>query len=132
MAEKDRDPKIAPQAGQHRPSLRDFDAYADRNGQDLGQDSPLDVGRPAKLQSLLAEDPGWQAETARTASGFPRQDSLSGGSIETSEATAAETPPENLRRISDPTLSPADKNPAAAAIERATAVNGEDDPQGNR
>lgn len=103
-----------------RPSLRDFDPYADRNGQDMGQDSPLDVARPGKLQKLLNEDPGWQAETARIASGLSRVDSVEGGSIETSEATAAETPAETIRRISDPTLGPQDKDATAEAIARMT------------
>ncbi|MBB5763421.1 hypothetical protein ABEV34_15820 [Methylorubrum rhodesianum] len=95
--------------GQHesdRDSLRDFNANADRNGQDLGQDSPLDVARPADLQRALQEDPSWEAQVARTASGFDRRDSIAGGSVESVEATEAETPSENLRRISDPTFSP--------------------------
>jgi hypothetical protein len=87
-----------------RPSLRDFDAYADRNGQNFGQDNPHDLARPAELQDALARDPSWQAETARLASGHARIDSIEGGSIATSEATEAETPAENLRRISDPSL----------------------------
>lgn len=93
-------------AGSEHESLRDFNAYADRNGQDFGQDSPLDVARPADLQRALQEDPGWQAQTARTASGFDRRDSIAGGSVESVEATEAETPPENLRRISDPSFTP--------------------------
>ncbi len=83
-------------------SLRDFNAHADRNGQDLGQDSPLDVARPAELERARQEDPSWQAETARTASGFHRRDSTEGGTVGSVEATEAETPSENLRRISDP------------------------------
>ncbi|MEH3145676.1 MAG: hypothetical protein PGN34_10065 [Methylobacterium frigidaeris] len=85
-----------------RPNLRDFDAYADRNGQDLGQDDPSDLARPADLQRRLNGDPDWDAETARVASDRQRLDSTAGGSIETVEATEAETPEENLRRISDP------------------------------
>ena len=88
-----------------RPSLRSFNPNADRNGQDFGQDSPLDVARPAGLQKHMNEDPNGPAETARLASDKQRIDSISGGSIETSDATAAETPPENIRRISDPSLS---------------------------
>ncbi|ARO55025.1 hypothetical protein B2G69_13430 [Methylorubrum zatmanii] len=87
-------------------SLRDFNANADRNGQDFGQDSPLDVARPADLQRALQEDPGGEAQVARTASDFDRRDSVAGGSIESVEATEAETPPENLRRISDPSYAP--------------------------
>ena len=88
-----------------RPSLRSFNLHADHNGQDLGQDSPLDVAHPADLQRHMNEGPNGPAETARLASDQQRLDSIEGGSIETSEATAAETPPENIRRISDPSLS---------------------------
>ena len=113
MASTDRD----------RPSLKDFDAYTDRNGQDLGADSPLDVGLPSRTQADLKSEPDGTAETARIASGTPGEDA--------SDQTAAETPPENLRRISDP--SPAKSSPAKPsgaaeeAIERATAAVGEDD-----
>ena len=110
-------------ANEKRPSLRDFDAYADRNGQDFGQDSPLDVARPGKLQEELNSDPSWQAEVARIASDGPRLDAIGGGSIATSEQTAAETPPENIRRISDPSLPP----PDIEALDRAAAPNGSDD-----
>lgn len=106
-----------------RPSLKSFDAYADRNGQDLGQDDPRDVGNPADLRHAMTEDPGRQAEAARIASGSERLDATEGGSVATVEATEAETPPENLRRIGDP----ASRGPAASeAIERATAAVGED------
>jgi hypothetical protein len=88
-----------------RSNLREFDAYADRNGQDLGQDAARDVGRPAELQREMHSDPSWQAETARTASGSHRVDSVSGGSIASVEATEAETPPENLRHIGDASTS---------------------------
>jgi hypothetical protein len=106
-----------------RDSLRSFNPYADRNGQDFGQDSPLDVARPKDLQRALNEDPGWQAETARIASDEPRLDSITGGSVETVEATEAETPAENLRHISDATLSPADKDATAQAIERMSQAS---------
>jgi len=123
MASTDRD----------RPSLKDFDAYTDRNGQDLGADSPLDVGIPSRTQADLKSEPDGTAETARIASGTPGEDA--------SDQTAAETPPENLRRISDPSPaepSPAEPSPAKPslakpsgaaeeAIERATAAVGEDD-----
>lgn len=108
MTETDRD----------RPSLKEFDAYTDRNGQDLGGESPLDVGIPSRTQSDLMSEPDGTAETARIASGTPGEDA--------SDATAAETPPENLRRISDP--SPSKPSGAAEeAIERATAAVGQDD-----
>ena len=103
MTQSNRDRKDTPSSD--RPSLRDFNPHADRNGQDFGQDSPLDVAHPADLQKHLNENPNGPAETARLASDRQRLDSVGGGSIETSEATAAETPPENIRRISDPSLS---------------------------
>ncbi|MGU3537938.1 hypothetical protein [Methylobacterium sp. A54F] len=89
-----------------RPSLREFDAYTDRNGQDLGEDSPLDVGRPEAMKRAREEDPSWQAETARVASDFQRVDAVQGGSVASVEATEAETPPENLRHISDASTTP--------------------------
>lgn len=101
-----------------RPSLRQFDAYTDRNGQDLGQDSPLDLARPADLQRALTQDPSWQAETARLASGQQRLDSIAGGSVATSEATAAETPPETIERLGDATLTPEDQDATAQAVSR--------------
>ena len=87
-----------------RPSLRDFNPHADQNGHSMGQDSPVDLAHSADLQKHLNEDPGGEAETARLASSLQRRDSVEGGSIETSDATAAETPAENIRRISDPSL----------------------------
>lgn len=90
-----------------RPNLRDFDAYTDRNGQDLGQDlgqdDARDVGLPGSLQETLQNDPGGEAEAARIASDFPRRDAVEGGTIASVEAVEAATPPENLRHISDPT-----------------------------
>ena len=102
MTQNQRDNK---RPGDDHRSLRDFNLYADRNGQDFGQDSPLDVARPDELQKHLNENPNGPAETARLASDRQRLDSIEGGSIETSEATAAETPPENIERISDASLS---------------------------
>ncbi|GJD95811.1 hypothetical protein [Methylobacterium iners] len=98
-----------------RPSLKDFDAYTDRNG-DVGQEDARDVGIAARTQADLRRDPMAQAEAARWASGTPRQDAT--------DATEAETPPENLRRISDPTPKSTD---AAEAIDRATAAVGKDE-----
>ena len=97
-----------------RQSLKDFDAYADRNGQDLGQDSPLDVGLPQNTQADLKRDPSGDAEAARIASGMPGQDAT--------DATEAETPPENLRRLRGETDSS-----TSEAIDRATAAVGQDD-----
>jgi len=54
-----------------RPSLKDFNATADRNGQDLGQDSALDVGLPQRTQADLKSNPSGEAEAARIASGTP-------------------------------------------------------------
>ncbi len=103
-----------------RPSLKAFDAYADRNGQDLGTDSPLDVGLPSRTQADLKSNPDGQAEAARIASGTPLQDA--------SEQTEAETPAENLRRISDPSTSaPQPDATAQEAIERATAAVGQEE-----
>lgn len=100
----------------NRPSLKDFSAGTDRNGQDLGQDSPLDVGTAARTQADLKRDPAGDAETARIASGMSSEDAT--------DATEAETPPENLRRIRG------EGEPGTAineAIARATASVGEDD-----
>ncbi|WP_232627869.1 hypothetical protein [Methylobacterium sp. Leaf118] len=103
-----------------RPSLKEFDATADRNGQDLGGGSPLDVGRPARTQAELRSNPDGEAEAARIASGLPGQDAT--------DQTAAETPAENLRRISDPsTGSPEPDEAAKEAIERATAAVGSEE-----
>lgn len=98
-----------------RPTLKDFDAYADRNGQDLGQDSPSDLGVPQRTQGDLKRDPQGQAETARIASGTPGEDAT--------DATEAETPPENLARLRGEGSTGA----AEEAIERATAAVGQDD-----
>ena len=108
-------------------NLKSFDAYRDENGQNMGQDEPTDVARPAEMQRLMASDPSWQAETARIASGHARIDSIEGGSIETSDQTAAETPPENIARISDasgdvggPKVA-GESAAAKEAVERATS-----------
>lgn len=104
MSRKSDTPQGTPDSAT-RSNLREFDAYADRNGQDVGQDETRDVGRPAELQRELDSDPGWQAETARIASGHQRLDSVGGGSIASVEATEAETPAENLRHIGDASTS---------------------------
>ncbi|AWN34856.1 hypothetical protein [Methylobacterium radiodurans] len=98
-----------------RPTLKEFDAYADRNGQDLGQDSARDIGLAQRTQSDLKRDPQGQAETARIASGTPGQDAT--------DATEAETPRENLDRLRGEGQSGATEE----AIERATAAVGQDD-----
>jgi hypothetical protein len=99
-----------------RPTLKDFDAYADRNGQDLGQDSARDLGLAERTQSDLKRDPQGQAETARIASGTPGQDAT--------DATEAETPRENLDRLRG---QQGQSDAAREAIERATAAVGQDD-----
>lgn len=98
-----------------RPSLKSFDAYTDRNGQDLGQDSPLDIGLPQNTQTDLRRDPAGDAEAARIASGLPRQDAT--------DTKEAETPPENLRRLRGESTDAS----TAEAIDRATAAVGQDD-----
>ncbi|MFJ7438024.1 hypothetical protein ACIQW5_10240 [Methylorubrum thiocyanatum] len=106
-----------------RPSLKEFDADADRNGQDFGTASPLDVGVPARTQGDLKSNPDGTAETARLASGTDR----SAAARDAVDQTEAETPPENLRRISDPS-SPTQPDAAAQeAIERATAAVGQEE-----
>ncbi|MGH1569609.1 hypothetical protein ACRAWG_01705 [Methylobacterium sp. P31] len=99
-----------------RPSLKDFDAYADRNGQDLGQTSPLDVGLAAKTQVDLKRDPAGDAQAARIASGTPGSDATG--------ATEAETPRKNLDRLKGQAGSGTD---LSEAIDRATAAVGQDD-----
>jgi len=102
-----------------RPSLKDFDAYADRNGQDLGQNDARDIGLPGRTQGDLKGDPSGEAETARIASGTPGSDAT--------DETEAETPPENLRRIGDAAQKSGEPQGAAAeAIDRATAPVGTD------
>ena len=106
-------------------NLKSFDAYRDENGQFMGQDSPTDLARPNDLQRELNSDPSWEAETARGASGFARRDSVEGGTVESSDQTTAETPPENIAHISDASLTPADREGAGAAakeaVDRATS-----------
>jgi len=103
-----------------RPSLKDFDAYADRNGQDLGQDNARDIGLPSQTQGDLKGNPMGEAETARIASGTPSSDAT--------DETAAETPPANLKQIGDAAQKAAatPSSTAAEAIDRATAPVGTD------
>ena len=89
-----------------RPSLKDFNPNVDRNSQGLGQDNPTDVARPAGLRKQLDRNPSGEAETARLASSQQRRDSLEGGSIETSDATAAESAPGTVEHLSDASLAP--------------------------
>lgn len=103
-----------------RPSLKDFNPNADRNGQDLGQDSPLDMGLPANTQADLKRDPAGDAEAARIASGTPGSDAT--------DATEAETPPENLKKLQGEFGNTSGKGSnLGEAIDRATAAVGQDD-----
>ena len=112
------------QTAPDRPSLREFDADADRNGQNFGTDSPLDLGVPSRTQADLKSNPDGTAETARIASGTDR----SGASRDAVDQTEAETPEENLRRISDPSSRTEPDATAQEAIERATAAVGQEEP----
>lgn len=103
-------------AGPRHDNLKSFDAYADENGQNMGQDAPTDVADPASLRRKLAGDPGGEAETARLASGTKGEGH--------DAATAAEAP-EATRRLGDASAGP--KAPAGDAIERATAALGKED-----
>ena len=94
-----------PREKQGKASLRSFNASIDENGQNLGQDDPLAVGHPENLRRQLDSNPGGEAETARLASSQPRRDSLEGGSIATSDATAAESAPGTIEHLSDASLS---------------------------
>lgn len=102
-----------------RPSLKEFDAYADRNGQDLGQEDARDVGLPGRTRADLERNPMGEAETARIASGRTLDDAT--------DATEAETPPENLRRLSDASLPHPPEGVTREAIDRATAAVGQAD-----
>ena len=100
-------------ADRKNDSLRTFEADRDENGQGL-TDNPADGGRADDIHGQLMAEPTGDAETARLASGFTSDDGT--------EATEAETPPENIAHIGDATLPP--RADAAAAIERATAALG--------
>lgn len=80
-----------------------------------------ETGKPVTGLDHLWRDAGGEAEAARSA--------ILGADGQTeghTEETEAETPPENIRRISDPTLGPADLDATGEAIARATAANGDD------
>ena len=103
-------------------NLKSFDAYRDENGQMMGQDAPTDLARPGELRRHMTSDPSWEAETVRVASGQARIDAIEGGSIETSDQTAAETPPENIRRISDASGDVGGPKVAGESLEAKEAV----------
>ena len=96
-------------------SLKSFNAYRDESGQGM-TDTPTDVARFDDVQGQLSREPTGEAEAARLASGFTSDDAT--------EATEAETPPENIAHISDPSLPP--RAEAAAALDRATAALGKE------
>ena len=100
-----------------RPSLKNFSAQAGRNGQDLSQDSPLDVGPAARTQADLKRDPSGDAETARIASGMPGSDATDG--------TEAQTPRANLEALTGKTGGAGAD--LSEALDRATAAVGQDD-----
>lgn len=98
-------------------SLKSFSPTRDENGQGM-TDNPADQARVDDVQAQLSAEPTGDAETARLASGFTSDDAT--------EATEAETPPENIAHIGDATLPGRSKAAAAAeeAIERSTASLG--------
>ncbi|GJE16072.1 hypothetical protein [Methylobacterium marchantiae] len=107
-----------------RPSLKDFDAYTDRNGQNPGQnldqDGARDVGIPSRAQASLKGDPSGEAKTARIASGTPSEDAT--------DQTEAEVPAENIRAIGDASQKAVPQSEATKdSIDRATASVGKDE-----
>jgi hypothetical protein len=114
-------------ADRHAPhSLKDQSADQIRNEQRGGNDAPIDPNRDGGPEGNATmrrvwDEPGGEANNLRNA-----MIGAGGKSDDHSELTAAETP-ETTRHLSDATLSPKDKDATAEAIERATAVNGDDD-----
>lgn len=96
-------------------TLKDFSAYRDENGQGM-TDDPADVARFDDIQGQLSQEPTSESDAARLASGFTSDDATA--------ATEAETPPENIAHISDPSLPKGGEN-ADDPIERATASLGD-------
>ena len=96
-------------------SLKSFNSYADTNGAGLGTEDG-DKPRYDDVQAQLGQEPTSESEAARLASGFTSDDAT--------EATEAETPPENIAHISDPSLPP--RKEMAAALDRATASLGKE------
>lgn len=109
-------------------SLQEQTADQIRNQQRGGDNAPLDPNRDpgpegnATLRRVWSE-PGGEAYNDRQ--GLTGQTSKAGADGH-DEITAAETP-EATKRLSDASLSPQDKDATAEAIERATAVNGDDE-----
>ena len=98
-----------------RDNLKSFDAYRDENGQMMGQDSPTDIANAAGLKRRMDGEASGEAETARLASGRKGENA--------DEETAAETPAETIRQISEPALK---TGAAQEALDRATAPLGKD------
>lgn len=96
-------------------SLKSFNSYVDNNGDGLGI---ADTDRPKydDVQTQLSQEPTSESEAARLASGFTSDDAT--------DATEAETPPENIAHISDASLPP--RKEMAAALDRATASLGKE------
>ena len=114
-------------ADERRPphSLREQSADQIRNEQRGGDGTPIapeqDGGTEgnATLRRVWSE-PGGEAHSYRNATMAAGTKADGHGDL-----TAAETP-ETTRHLSDATLGPNDKDATAEAIERATAVNGDD------
>lgn len=115
------------------PNLKDQPVDQRRNadrggdGSPLGDSSPLGDGSAVEANATMRRvwsEPGGEANNFRNAmvgAGTKADDH--------GELTAAETP-ETTRHLSDATLSPDDKDATAEAIERATAVQGDDEGRG--
>jgi hypothetical protein len=106
-------------------SLRDRSADQIRNEQHGGDGTPVAPERDGGIEGNASlrrvwSQPGGEANNYRNATVAAGTKSDGHG-----ELTAAETP-ETTRHLSDATLSSSDKDATAEAIERATAVNGQD------
>ena len=108
-------------------NLKDQPVDQRRNAERGGEGSPLgDGGSAVEANATMRRvwsEPGGEAHNFRNAmvgAGTKADDH--------GELTAQETP-ETTRHLSDATLSPDDKDATAEAIERATAVQGDDEPQ---
>jgi len=110
-------------------SLKDQSADQIRNEQRGGANAPVDPNRDdgpeanATMRQVWSE-PGGEAHAFRNAmvgAGTKADDH--------GELTAAETP-ETTRHLSDASLGPNDRDATAEAIQRATAVQGDDKAKG--
>ena len=94
-------------------SVRSFSAGRDENGQGMSG-NPADRARPDDIHGQLMQEPAGDAQAAMLASGFTSDDAT--------EATEAETPPENIAHIGDASLP--SREELAKALDRATAPLG--------